>query len=579
LRIASREWRRVAVFALFILIVTSIPYALAWSRQGEAWRFSGFLFGVEDGNSYLGKMRLGMRGEWEFTLFYTPEIHRSEPLVVLPYIAAGQLAGLFVPESSPDSQAALVITYHLMRLVCTALLIASMYLFIAQFLRARSLRLFALALATLGGGFGWLLSLIGLGGWLSSLPPDMYVPEGFSFLIIFGLPHLALARAALLWGLVLLIKSQRKDAEPHPPAPPRIQGGEHSGKPASNAAFFASLRLRAFALSLFAGVSWLVVGLAVPFYLAVIYAILGAWGLAAWVRLRRFPGGLFWRCVVAGGVTLPLFGYNTFIFLINEAFSQWSAQNNLPSPHPLHYLVAYALLLVPALAGFRWAWHRARRQIAFALPVGWLLIVPILVYLPINVQRRLSEAAIVPLAILATMGLRLLLRQGRTRRRTQTAYLIAASLTTIFLLFGATLAALSPRTPLFRPSGEVAAFNWLNWHTSPDDVVFAAVPTGNALPAFVRARTYMGHGPETLDWPTKTDTVERFYRGELNDDEFAALFHPPCRDSAGLCLLPVHFIFYGEAERALSPDIAPPWADEMQLVYDADGYQIYRVGE
>ena len=561
LRIVSHEWRRVALFTLLILIVTTLPYALAWAQQGDGWRFSGFLFGVEDGNSYLGKMRLGMRGEWNFYLFYTPERHRSEALVVLPYIAAGRLAGLFVPESSPDSHAALVIAYHLMRLVCTTLLIAAMYLFIAQFLRARSRRLFALVLATLGGGFGWLLSLIGLGGWLGSLPPDMYVPEGFSFLIIFGLPHLALARAALLLGLALLIQSQRRDRR------------ETQSENRKN-----SLRsLRPLRLSVFAGVCWLVVGLAVPFYLAVIYAILGAWGLATWLRTRRFPGGLFWRCVVAGGLTLPLFGYNTFIFIINQAFAQWSAQNNLPSPHPLQYLAAYALLIVPALVGGVWVWRslrlQARRRIAYALLIGWLVIVPILVYLPINVQRRLSEAVIVPLAILATMGIRRLAR----RRRGQVAYLAVASLTTAFLLFGATLAALSPRAPLFRPAAEVAAFDWLNTQVSPNDVILAAVPTGNALPAFVRARTYMGHGPETLDWPIKTDIVERFYRGTLSAAEFAALFDPPCRDSAGLCLLPVRYIFYGAAERALAPngDQPPAWSVGMTQVYDEDGYQIY----
>jgi hypothetical protein len=276
-------------------------------------------------------------------------------------------------------------------------------------------------------------------------------------------------------------------------------------------------------------------------------------------------------------VTLPLFGYNTVIFIINPAFAQWSAQNNLASPHPLQYLVAYALLIVPALVGFRWAWRRARRQMAYALLIGWLLIVPALVYLPINVQRRLSEAVIVPLAVLATMGLRLLVRRWRTRRRVQTAYLITASLTTAFLLLGATLAALNPRVPLFRPAAELAAFTWLNTQAAPDDVVLAAVPTGNALPAFVRARTYMGHGPETLNWPLKTDTVERFYRGELSADELAALFEPPCRDSAGLCLLPVRYVIYSEAERALAPDVPPDWAAGMTLVYNAAGYQIYRV--
>ena len=48
-----------------------------------------------------------------------------------------------------------------------------------------------------------------------------------------------------------------------------------------------------------AGVCWLIVGLSVPFYLVIVYCILGAWGLASWVKLRRFPVALFVRCVIA----------------------------------------------------------------------------------------------------------------------------------------------------------------------------------------------------------------------------------------------------------------------------------------
>ncbi|HVU13414.1 MAG TPA: hypothetical protein VHD90_19180, partial [Phototrophicaceae bacterium] len=56
------EWRNLLLLALAVVVITTAPYLLAWSKQGSDWKFSGFLFGVEDGNSYLGKMRLGAQG-------------------------------------------------------------------------------------------------------------------------------------------------------------------------------------------------------------------------------------------------------------------------------------------------------------------------------------------------------------------------------------------------------------------------------------------------------------------------------------------------------------------------------------
>jgi hypothetical protein len=84
--ITAKELRRTVAFALFIVLLTSIPYIIAWSKQDDQWVFSGALFGVEDGNSYLAKMRLGARGEWDFHLFYTPEQTEGASLMFLPYL-------------------------------------------------------------------------------------------------------------------------------------------------------------------------------------------------------------------------------------------------------------------------------------------------------------------------------------------------------------------------------------------------------------------------------------------------------------------------------------------------------------
>ncbi|MEP7293472.1 MAG: hypothetical protein ABI835_16930 [Chloroflexota bacterium] len=536
-----REWRNVLLLALVIVVLTTAPYLLAWAKQGADTRFSGSLFGVEDGNSYLGKMRLGARGEWDFSLFYTPEAHDSVPLVFLPYIIPGQIVGRLIPETDPALTPALIGTFHLMRVAFDALLIVAIYRFCAAFLSDPRDRMTATILAALGGGLGWLLALMGQ----SALPADFYIPEGFSFLILFGLPHLALARAALLFGLLALMRTT------------------HSTTRRPNNHEYRWL--------IFAALCWLVVGLSVPFYLVIVYCILGAWGLAAWLKERRFPLALFVGALTAAGITVPLFLFYALAFAQNPAFAAWSAQNNLASPAPLQYALAYLPLGVLALFGSRAVWRQP--GIRSALIVGWVLIVPILVYLPINVQRRMSEAVIVPLAILAAAGLRLLAKR-RVPRLVRGALVTITLLTSALLLLGGTLAAATPAPPLFRPSAEIAALNWLNQHSQPGEIVLSAVETGNVIPAWTHLRTYMGHGPETINWQFKTNRLEYFYSDRMSAAERADFFAHPCALTFA-CAGTVRYVIFGPLERALAPDDTPAWASGLTQVYNADGYRIY----
>jgi len=73
-------------------------------------------------------------------------------------------------------------------------------------------RWLALILVCLAGGFGWLLTLLGKGYWLNSYPVDTILPEGYTFYLLYGLPHLALARAALFGGFLLIFRALALDA-------------------------------------------------------------------------------------------------------------------------------------------------------------------------------------------------------------------------------------------------------------------------------------------------------------------------------------------------------------------------------
>jgi hypothetical protein len=525
-RVSGREWQRVVLFASIVMLVTTLPYVIGWLSEGDQWQFGGFLFGVEDGYSYLAKMRLGARGDWLFTIRYTAEPHQGA-LLFLPYILLGKLTGLFVSSASPDLPTALAVTFHVARVLSGFLLILVSYRFVAVFLRRPGSRMLALVLIALGGGLGWLLAIVGLGHLFGSLPVDFYVPEGYSFLILFGLPHLALARSAMLAGFLLMFRAA------HTPGPPRLW-----------------LRW-----TLLAGLCWMVMGLCVPFYIAVVYLILGSWGLAAWIRWRRFPWALFWRAISAGLVALPLLLYSTAVFAINDVLRQWSAQNQLPSPNPLHYLFGYGVLAVPAVVALRWVWRKGalKNNEPYLLLAAWVVMMPAAVYLPVNVQRRLAEGVIVPLSILAVAGLRMLAPQQRQWKRAQAVLLLLALPTSVLLWLGGSFSALTPDPPLFHPRVELSAMDTLNRVAPRDSVVLCLKETGNYVPARTELKAYIGHGPETLNAKEKERLAEQFFAGELDADARRSL------------LADVDYVFLGPLEQEHS-GTGRSWANGLKLL-------------
>jgi hypothetical protein len=524
--VSRREWQRVILFASAVMLVTTLPYVIGWLLQGDRWQFGGFLFGTEDGYSYLAKMRLGTRGDWLFTIRYTAEPHQGA-LLFLPYILLGKLTGLFVSTASPDLPTALAVAFHIARVLCGLLLILVCYRFVAVFLRRPGSRMLALVLIALGGGLGWLLAMAGLGHLFGSLPVDFYVPEGYSFLILFGLPHLALARSAMLAGFLLMFRAVNASG------PPRLW-----------------LRW-----TLLAGLCWIVMGLCVPFYTAVVYLILGSWGLAAWLRGRRFPWALFWRAISAGLVPLPLLLYNSFVFATNDVLRRWSAQNQLPSPNPVHYVFGYVVLAVPAMVALRWVWRKGTPEhgAPYLLLAAWLVMVPVAVYLPINVQRRLAEGVIVPLSILAVAGLRLMVPHRQHWKRAQAALLVLTLPTSALLWLGGTFSTLKPERPLFHPRVELSAMDTLNGIAPRDAVVLCLKETGTVLPARTDLKTYVGHGPETLNAKEKEKLAEQFFAGELDSEARRSL------------LSSVDYVFFGPLEQQHA-GANRSWAEGLKLL-------------
>lgn len=522
--VTRREWLWASLFAAGVMALTTLPYLVASASEADGWRFGGFLLAVEDGNSYIAKMSEGARGAWLFTLAYSSEPQRGAFMFGL-HLLLGRLAG-----PNHDAQ---VVVYHLARLLFGFLLLLTSYLFLAEFLpRVRQRRL-GLVLVALGGGLGWLLIPLGGSNLLDSFPLEFFSPEAYTFLTLYALPHLAIARCLFLLGLLAYLRDKR----------------------------------------LLAGLAFFGVSLLQPLYVLVAWVVLGmdfllSW-VVAWIPVSRVtphasrltPRSPFAFLIITL-LSSPIVLYTIYVFSIDPVLKQWNAQNLLPSPHPLHYLLGYATLLVPGIFGL-WALWR-RRPVLARFITSWALAVPALLYAPLTTQRRLIEGFQLPLVILAIWGLTVVLR--RFRWWTLPALLSLTLTTTLLILAGGVNYARLRAEPIFHPPDQLAAFGWLAQNAEPGQVALSSFETGNAVPAYTPLIAYMGHGPETVFLAQKKPRVAAFYQSATDDTDRLHLL----ADGR------IAFVIFGPHERALG-DFDPESAEYLSWQFSSGEYSIYKV--
>jgi hypothetical protein len=315
-----------------------------------------------------------------------------------------------------------------------------------------------------------------------------------------------------------------------------------------------------------AGFLGLLMALIVPFYVGVLAAVLGAYLTALLIRRRRIPWQETGLALLTGVLPLGPVAYNAWVFSANPAFRIWAAQNLILSPHPVHYLLGYALLLPPAI----WGAVKARRSgdERRLLPVAWVLVAPVLLYLPFNLQRRMIALVQVPLALLAAQGLRIWFGdgEGKGRRWAQVAYVAVAGLSNVLLVAGSLGPIGHREPPIFRPGAEVAALDWLAEHSTRDQIVLSSVEVGNYVPARTDLRVFAGHGPETLHFEEKEEAVHRFFQADAEDAWRLSL----------LGEYGIAYVFYGPQEGALG-DWNPSTANYLTPIYDQAGYTLFQV--
>jgi hypothetical protein len=192
-------------------------------------------------------------------------------------------------------------------------------------------------------------------------------------------------------------------------------------------------------------------------------------------------------------------------------------------------------------------------------------VVPLLVYLPFNLQRRLVEGVQIPLMLLAAMGTLRLVRY--LRLRLLIVVVLAVLISTNLVLVAGNIMALRGRpSPIYRDVDEVVLLDWPGWRAGFDDVVLASYETGNYLPARTVARAFVGHGPESVSCAEKKLLVARFFDAATDDKWRQQLL-----EAYG-----VDYVLWGPSERMLG-DFDPRRAGYLTLIFESGPYYLFEV--
>ena len=525
----NTRWK--IIFSFLLVLITILPYCIA-CRHNAYWEFSGFLFGTEDGNSYIAKMLGGATGAWLFRTPYTGEAQNGF-LAFLPYLLLGKL-------SSPgERHAQLLVLFQIFRTVGVFFYVWATYDFINHFIKEQRLVKIGVVLASIGGGVGW-FSILGLENlWSNQLPLEFYSPESFGFLSIYGLPHLAFSRAFLLWGLLNYLKAT---------------------SPTSSSKNVLKAGLNLFAVGFFQPLTAAVA-------IGLIFAHSGFLFLMESIQKRNIPAGLsaILPNIKRAGLIIILPAvwviYNYVCFSIDPFLKVWQNQNIIKSPPIQDYILAYFLLIPFMIGGLIHILKNRHKEYYFILV--WILCFPILAYAPYNLQRRLPEGIWVAIIISALV---FVADKLSSRRLLVNSLLVFSILPQIIILAAGLQLACFPTVPIFRPRAEVNAFEYLAENSKPGDIVLAAYETSNAMPAWAAVKTLIGHGPESLNLDYYESKIEEFYTEDMSQSERLDF----------ITANEVDYVFWGPFEKQIG-NWDPRTVEGFYQVYDLDGYKIFSV--
>lgn len=535
--VSRLEWKVLMACFAVVELVTAVPLLVGVASQSASERFMGFADKVPDSVVYLTAMRQGAEGHLffqnDFTLGRSPRA-----LAHVLFMLMGQLCALI--------HFPLNLGFHLFRVAFGfAFLLAA-----SRFFRAccpdERVRALALAFLSFGAGLGWLLYPLFPQVEAFRRSVDLWMPEATGFYSMMLHPHFCASNALMLLLFALVLEGQQQ----------------------TNPRRFGQAAAIAFVLAVVHPYHVVTVDVAV---LAVL-----VWAAVAGQLSPRQAASAY-LLVFAG--SLPVMAYQYWSFHSNPAMVGWLRQNVLRSPSPVSYLSGYGPLLLLAMLGYREV--RAGRVQVGSFPVVWILTIAVLVYAPIQFQRRLVQGVEAPLSLLSAVGVMGSLNgfesrdslsvqpRGLLRRRLTLAFALLAVFPSNLVVWWNAVHLVGIRLRCFYlTNGELECARWLRNSVGEGEPVLSLPHLGLYLPALVGTRSFVGHRELTANFEEKKRLADRFFQPTTSDS-----FRRKLLSAYG-----IRFVVFGrdEREKGLKTLRGLPF---LHLMFSSPEAEVYQYGE
>jgi hypothetical protein len=480
----DRKW--FVILLLGVIFLTTLPFFIALSNQGDKWVFSGFFMGVEDGNSYLAKMLSGMAGSWLFKTPYTTQAQNGI-IAFLPYLLLGKLA------HPPAQHIQFIMLFQVFRWVGIFIFLLGIYQFICLFIAETKYRLLALLLSAFGGGLGWLLPLFGVTTIFGTVPLDYYSPEAFGFLSLYTLPHLAIARGLMFIGITTYIQNSRNPI------------------------------IRKIFRHLLPGFILLLAGLFQPLNTAIGLILIFLYSISHLIVLKFDKESIetyVIRIIYVTIPTLPVILYYGITQFTDPFYKAWTAQNIISSPNPAHYLIAYAVPIIVILAYKNTLRVLSNKHEIVFLSI-WIPFFLILAYIPYNLQRRFPDGIFIALIVLMICVLEEVRKKYIWKLSIIIGILIIPS--SVIIMISGIIASLNQAAPIFISKQKIQSYEQIGKMIEPGSNILANYQTGNELPVWSPVYMAMGHGPESIHLELVKADAEKYFGLLITDTERIAI--------------------------------------------------------
>ena len=502
-----------AILGLLIFLI-ALPLVIGVAAASDNLVFNGFIINIPDNYSYIGKMREGWLGSWQFSML-SSSIPPGKNYLYLFYIFLGHVARwLGLP---------LILTFHAARGLAVILLWYQLCRFVDVYLERHDTKTknIALLLLCVGSGMGWMAVIVG------GQTGDFWIPEAYPFLSMYANPHFPLGMALVVDFLVQLQKPfVRKDVIP--------------------------LALKGMLL-----------GITMQF--GVVVAGVAAGLTQAWEMIKKQHPVRWWMLwfFIPGGLVLI---YQFIVLRSDPVLREWDIQNITLTPPIWDILASFSPALLLAIGTIIYL-IKSGHVAEYKLLVGWSVAGLILAYFPFQLQRRFLLGYYIPVASLGAIAIGWAYRQNKRLIRTIAMLAVTASFITNLVVISSTIKEIGKHNPdLFYPVSMQTAFGWMLVNRPSENVVLAAPRTGAFIPGETGWRVVYGHHVETPDAYNTQLTLEQIFYGMKSTDEIMEYIETIGAD----------YVFIGPLERKFGGELT--WVDRFPVVYENVEVTIYKTG-